>query len=266
MKNNSPIGFFDSGVGGLSVLAKFRQELPNENIIYFGDLKNLPYGNKTTSELIGFARNILDFFKTKNVKSVVIACNTSSALAYNQVKDDYNFKIYPIIQSVAKEIAGMNYSKIGVFATLGTINSHAYKTEINKFNSGIEVFEEACPNWVSIVENIFDSADSKLLINTDEDIKYHLNNMQKNNPDKIILGCTHYPYLLDKLGKYCDMNLFIDPAEIFVNFIKNDMTANNLLNDSDKNGNEEFFVSANPENFIKNSKLFYEIKNLPLVY
>ena len=87
MGNNSPIGFFDSGVGGLSVYARFREALPNENTIYYGDLKNLPYGNKTQEELIGFARKILDFFESKNVKAVIIACNTSSALAYEAIKN-----------------------------------------------------------------------------------------------------------------------------------------------------------------------------------
>ena len=101
---NSPIGFFDSGVGGLSVYARLKKLLPLEDTIYFGDLKNLPYGNKSKEELVYFAANILDFFKTKNVKAVAIACNTSSALAYDSIKNNYDFKIYPIIQSCAKVI------------------------------------------------------------------------------------------------------------------------------------------------------------------
>ena len=101
MLKNSPIGFFDSGVGGLSVFARFKNVLPYENTIYFGDLKNLPYGNKSKDELVVITKNILDFFKTKNVKAVVIACNTSSALAYEQIKDCYDFEIFPIIQSCA---------------------------------------------------------------------------------------------------------------------------------------------------------------------
>ena len=130
MQKDSPIGFFDSGVGGLSVYARFKKELPNENTLYYGDLKNLPYGNKTKEELICFAKNILKFFQTKNVKAVVIACNTSSALAYDSIKDDYDFKIFPIIQSCANVISEMNINKIGVFATIGTVNSKAYSKEI----------------------------------------------------------------------------------------------------------------------------------------
>ena len=111
---NSPVGFFDSGVGGLSVYSKFKKVLPYENTIYFGDLKNLPYGNKTQEQLVSYARRILDFFKSQKVKAVVIACNTSSALAYDFIKDEYDFDIYPIIQSCAKVISSMDLKKVGV--------------------------------------------------------------------------------------------------------------------------------------------------------
>lgn len=257
MSNNSGIGFFDSGVGGLSVLARFKKALPNENIIYFADLKNLPYGNKTQEELIKFARNILDFFETKKVKAVVIACNTSSALAYETIKKEYNFKIYPIIQSCAKVIAEMDLKRVGIFATQGTVNSGAYKSEILKHNSSIEVKEIACPNWVSIVEGVSE-------VNADLDVKLHLDEMFGFNPEKIVLGCTHYPYLLNILLKYAPSDTFIDPAEIFVDFIKEDLKKENLLSDKAA-GVEEFFVSANPESFVENSKLFYKVKNANLV-
>lgn len=249
MEKNAPIGFFDSGVGGLSVYARFRNILPFENTIYYGDLKNLPYGNKTQEELISFARNILDFFKSKEVKAVVIACNTSSALAYDFVKNDYDFKIYPIIQSSAKVIAGMNVNRIGVFATVGTVKSGAYKRELCKYKPELSVKEMACPNWVSIVEG-------GNHIDADKDIKMHLDEMFEFNPDKIILGCTHYPYLMEKLAKFAPKNIFIDPAEIFVDYLKNDL----VLNNSQIIGSEEFYVSADAESFLKNSQLFYNVK------
>ena len=251
MSKNLPIGFFDSGVGGLSVYAAFRELMPNENTIYYGDLKNLPYGNKTQEELIGFAKNILNFFSTKNVKAVVIACNTSSALAYERIKDDYDFEIYPIIQSCAKVISSMDVKKIGVFATAGTVNSGAYKKELLKYNSELKVQEIACPNWVSIVEGI--------LKNAEDDIKMHVDEMQKFGPDKIILGCTHYPYLLSNLSKYIESDTFIDPAKIFVEYLKENI----ITNDSDCAGIEEFYVSATPELFVKNAKLFYNVETLP---
>lgn len=258
MTKNSPIGFFDSGVGGLSVYSKFRQLLPNENTIYFGDLKNLPYGNKTQEELISFAKNILDFFQTKEVKAVVIACNTSSALAYEKIKDNYEFPIYPIIQSCAKAISAMSYDRIGVFATQGTVNSGAYRTEITKYNPEIEVKEIACLNWVGIVEGVSE-------VDADEDIKSHVLEMLEFCPDKIILGCTHYPYLLDKLEKYAAKTLFVDPAGLFTVYVKEDLKKLELLNPSIYEGKEEFFVSANPEVFVENAKLFYEVPVLPEV-
>ena len=256
MTKNSPIGFFDSGVGGLSVYSKFRQLLPNENTIYFGDLKNLPYGNKSREELVGFAKNILDFFTNKEVKAVIIACNTSSALAYEEIKDEYDFPIYPIIQSCAKAISVLNLSKIGVFATQGTVNSGAYKTELKKYNNHIEVKEIACPNWVGIVEGVSD-------INAEADIKSHLKEMMEFNPEKVILGCTHYPYLLNELEKYAPKSLFIDPAGLFTVYVKEDLKRRELFNPSIYKGTEEFFVSANPEAFVENAKMFYEIKGLP---
>lgn len=256
MQNNRPIGFFDSGVGGLSVYSRFKQVLPCENTLYFGDLLHLPYGNKSKEELIEYARSILNFYEKKNVKAVIIACNTSSAQAYETVKDEYEFKIYPIIQSCAKVIAVMENTRIGVFATQATVNSRVYTKELQKYNKEIQVNEIACPNWVGIVEG---------LVNDNGDIKQHLDEMLKFNPDKIILGCTHYPYLLNRLEKYAPIELFIDPAEIFVNYVKQDLEQNNLLNSSSKIGDEQLFVSANPENFAEHSKIFYDVKDLPLI-
>ena len=258
MEKKLPIGFFDSGVGGLSVLARFQELLPAENTIYYGDLKNLPYGNKTQEELIGFARNILDFFKTKNVKAVVIACNTSSALAYDTIKNEYDFKIYPIIQSCAKVISGMGIKRVGVFATLGTVNSGAYKCEINSHNPNILVKEIACPNWVNIVEG-----HNLTSINAEKDIEVHISEMLEFQPDKIVLGCTHYPYLIKDLKKYVKGDIFIDPAKIFVEYIKKDLESLNSLNDCIVEGFHEFYVSANPEAFMENSSLFYDLKEIP---
>ena len=254
MKKDFPIGFFDSGVGGLSVYSQFKKVLPYENTIYFGDLKNLPYGNKSKDELVVITKNILDFFKTKNVKAVVIACNTSSALAYEQIKDCYDFEIFPIIQSCAKIISQNNYKKLGIFATEGTVKSEAYKNEIQKYNPNIEIKEIACHNWVSIVEGFYP--------NKCEDIVKHLDEMLSFSPDKIILGCTHYPYLLNDLAKYVDKNIFVDPAEIFIEYLKNNI----IRNDEKVEPTEEFYVSANPNMFIKNAKLFYKLKKTPILY
>ena len=261
MQSTSPIGFFDSGVGGLSVYSVFKKQLPYENTIYFGDLKNMPYGNKTKDELLGFAKRILDFFTDKEVKAVVIACNTSSATVYEDIKNEYDFKIYPIIQSCAKVISETNMTKTGVFATAATIKTGAYKREIQKHNPNIKVFELACPNWTSFVEQ--GQIESAECI---EDIKCKMQEMMLNKPDKIILGCTHYPYLIKVLSQFAPKDMFIDPAQIFVEYIKNNLRTSSMLNNSQETGREEFYVSANPDEFVKNAKMFYEVKNLPIIF
>ena len=253
-----PIGFFDSGIGGLSVYSVFKKVLPNENTIYFGDLKNMPYGSKTKEELIGFATKILEFFSQKCVKAVVIACNTSSAVVYESIKDKFDFPIYPIIQSCARVISEKKYMKVGVLATPVTIKSGVYKRELQKYNQKMDVKEIACPNWTSYVENgNLERADVVT------DIKERLDVMKEFSPDKIILGCTHYPYLMGVLTKFIPASTFIDPSEIFVDFIKSDLKEKDLLNENLNKGHEEFYVSAKRHAFVKNSKLFYDVPKTP---
>lgn len=256
MNNNSPIGVFDSGVGGLSVFKEVIKLLPNENYIYFGDTINLPYGNKSQEELVEISSNIFDFFKSKNVKAVIMACNTTSAVTYDILKDKYDFKIYPIVQNISNCIAKENNKRIGVFATKATVGSHAYKKEITKHNPNIEVFEIACPNWVRIVENELQEDKESI-----EDIKTHLDEMLKNNVDKIILGCTHYPYLLSVLAKFAPEDMFINPAQYFAQFIEKDIKSAGLENIK-KDYEPKFYVTSNPEQFMSASKLFYSVKQI----
>ena len=257
-KNTNPIGFFDSGVGGLTVYSKFRTKLKSENCLYFGDTVHLPYGNKTKDELISYARYIMDFYKTQNVKAVVIACNTSSSAAYDTIKDEYDFKIYPIIQCCAKILSELPINRLGIFATHATISSGVYESEIKKYNKNIQIFSQSCPNWVNIVES--NSQD------TPEDMKliyYDLHKMLLNNPEKIVLGCTHYPYLLKTLVNFAPVETFIDPADYFVDYIVNDLSNSNLLNLCSNIGYEKIYVSANPQQFQNAAKMFYKVNKLP---
>lgn len=258
MKSNEKIAFFDSGVGGLTVFNKFKQILPNEDCIYFGDSKNIPYGDKSKEELLVLADKVFKFLEGKGVKAVVMACNTTSANVYDELKNNYGFRMYPIIQSAANIISSLGCSKIGVFATNATISSHAYSRELLKYNSNVEVFEMACPPWVKIVED-----NTQNLPESDAVIKEYLEKMLDNKPEKIILGCTHYPYLLDVLSEFAPREMFIDPASYFVEFIKTDLQKENLLNKQQHAGSDKFYVTAGPENFAKSAKMFCEIKDLP---
>lgn len=251
--NDNPIAFFDSGVGGLTVFEKVKKLLPQENYLYFGDTKNMPYGEKTEEQLIQFADNIFKFFERKKAKAVVIACNTSSAVAYEKLKDNYNFKIYPIIQSVCSTLAKLDVKKLCVIATPATIKSHTYSKEIAKYNPNMQVIEIPAPNWVRIVEEHRINQPQSI-----EQVKEILEIAQSYSPDKIVLACTHYPYLMNVLKKFMPEDKFIDPSVYFAQNIKNDLS---ILND--KFEYEKFYVSADPENFKTASQLFYQLKELP---
>lgn len=253
---NKSIAFFDSGVGGLTVYSKLRALLPNENYIYFGDTKHMPYGEKSEAELLQYADNIINFFKKNNIKAVVMACNTTSSVIYEKIKDKYGVKIYPIIQSTAKILSELPIERLGVFATPATIKSDVYKKEIQKHNPNMEVIQIACPEWVRIVEENRINQPQSI-----EQIKDKLNEMLEFSPEKIVLGCTHYPYLIPALTRFTANSMFIDPAEYFAEYIKNDLTKNNLINTTGKS--EQIFVSASPENFVQSAKMFYELKNEP---
>lgn len=255
-KNNSPIGFFDSGVGGLTVLKEVKKLLPNEDFIYFGDTLHVPYGDKTKEQLLLYSQNILKFFEEKGCKAVVMACNTTSSTIYEDIKDTYNFKLYPVVQSVAKILARIDIKRLGIFATKATINSGAYEKEISKYNDEMQVFGQYCPQWVNIVENNLTSTSESIKI-----IKSDLDKMLKNTPQKIVLGCTHYPYLMPILTKFAPKDLFIDPAKHLALFVKDDLEKSGLIKDNNTENFEDFYVSSGPDKFKKSAKTFYEIKD-----
>ena len=195
-RNNMPIGFFDSGVGGLTVLKEVKKLMPNESFIYFGDTLHVPYGEKTKEQLLDYSKDILNFFHERKCKAVVMACNTTSSTIYEDIKNKYYFKIYPIVQTIAKVLAKTSLQRLGIFATPATINSGAYEQEIRKYNSNMEIFGQHCPDWVKIVENNTSQNAESIEI-----IKNDLNIMLRNNPQKIVLGCTHYPFLTNAISE-----------------------------------------------------------------
>ena len=254
--DNRAIGVYDSGIGGTTVFKDLEKLLPDENYIYFGDTKNLPYGTKTKEELLKISDSIFDYFRKKGVKAVVMACNTTSSNVYDEMKEKYDFEIYPIIQIASKCIASNLSGRIGVLATNATINSNKYKIELTKCNPSLDVIQQACPDWVKVVE----SCDESIEILT-KSLKPIMNAGCKN----VILGCTHYPYLIDVLKKLSDYKInFINPAKDFTNFIKKDLSEKKLLSNK-RNFEPQFYVSDNPQNFFNASKSFYPLKELPQI-
>ena len=231
--------------------------MPDENYLYFGDTKNMPYGEKTGAQLIEFADKIFKFFERMEAKAVVMACNTTSAVTYEKLKDNYNFKIYPIIQSVCSTLASLDgVTKLGIIATPATINSHSYSKEIAKYNKDMQVFELAAPYWVRIVEEHRINRPQSIM-----QVEEILDIMKGFEPEKIVLACTHYPYLMSILKKFMPEDIFIDPAVYFAQNIKDNLTKSCLLNN--KFEYEKFYVSSDPENFKTASEMFYKLNALP---
>jgi len=256
MNNNSPIGVFDSGVGGLSVLKELIKELPQEKILYFGDTLRVPYGDKTLNELVDCTRRILDFFKERDVKCVIVACNTCSANTIEIVKDEYDFEILGLIEPAAKYISSFNIKNVGLIATKATVNSNAYKNAIEP--CGIKVFQQSCPKLVRFVERGETSGENLTKV-----LREYLNPLINEKVEKLILGCTHYPFLVPAM---MDMgfskDFFINPAICLSIRTKEYLQQNNLLSNN-KEDSCEFYVSGNEEEFKHNAELFFgNIKNV----
>ena len=185
MKNKkmAPIGVFDSGVGGLTVAREISRQLPYENIVYFGDTARVPYGSKSQNTIIRFSEQIIRFLRTKQVKAIVIACNTASALALDAVKDEFDLPIIGVVIPGARAaVEATTNGKVGVVGTEATVQSGMYTKVIQGMNPKIEVIEKACPLFVPLVEEGF-----KEHIVTREIIEYYLESMRNTDIDAMIL-------------------------------------------------------------------------------
>lgn len=182
------IGIFDSGIGGLTVLKKLIEKYPNNEYIYYGDTKNVPYGDKSVDKLEILSSNIVEFLMQKKVDLIIIACGTISSNLSNYLKEKYNIRIIDIISPVITYLNNSNYEKIGVIATQATINSNIFSNNINK-----NIKEIACPMFVPLIEN-----------NDEKKMKYYLGKYLNNLKDRelIVLGCTHYPLIKEEINEY----------------------------------------------------------------
>jgi len=182
---------FDSGVGGLTVFAELARLLPRESIIYIADTARVPYGGRAAGEIIKINKEIIGYLLGLGVKLVVMACGTSSAIAYPLLKDKYKFPMIGLIEGGARmAVSATNNKKIGVIATVGTINSGAYQNAIKALKNDAEVFAVACPLLVPLIEGGFiASAETRKVL------KEYLKPLMKAKIDTLVLGCTHYPHL-----------------------------------------------------------------------
>lgn len=259
----APIGVFDSGVGGLTVTREIMRQLPDENIVYFGDTARLPYGSKSKESILRFSRQIIRFLQTKNVKAIVIACNTATAQALEAVRQEFDTPIIGVIAPGARAaVQETKNKKIGVIGTEGTIRSNMYTRVIREMEPEAEVLGKACPLFVPLVEEGFVKKHSAV---TEEVIDIYLREMRDSEVDTMILGCTHYPLLRSAIMKYMGDGVHIvNPAYEAAMDLKKILNERNMNHPSGEYNRYEFYVSDAAEKFkqFANSVLPYDVKHI----
>ena len=267
-RSTAPIGVFDSGVGGLTVAREIMRNLPNEHIVYFGDTARVPYGSKSRDTIIRYSRQIIRFLETQNVKAIVIACNTASALALDTVEKEFDIPIIGVIKSGARVAVDTTVNKrVGVIGTESTINSHMYHKLIQELDPEITVFGKACPLFCPLVEEgwLKDPV-------TEEVAKRYLDELMKQDIDSLILGCTHYPLLRSLLrGIVGEQVNLVNPAYETAKELERLLISKDLINPGTKAPVKEpyrFFVSDAADKFknFANSILPYDIEQTQKIH
>jgi len=256
--NNMPIGLFDSGIGGLSVLKQFIRFLPYEQYIYLGDTARVPYGNKSSETVQEYSRQCTKFLLDKGVKLIVVACNTASSIALEQVKQVADVPIIDMITPVAgAALRATHNANIGVIGTRATISSDAYANAIKSLTkpNSVEVHSHACPLFVPIVEEGWIRHPAAELI-----AKEYLEPLRETEIDTLVLGCTHYPLLSELINKLLPGIVLIDSGEhAAVNSIRTLAEMVLLANEQNEfllKPRIEFFVSDVPSTFFEIAKRF----------
>lgn len=248
-RKDAPIGVFDSGVGGLTVVREIMQNLPNENLVYFGDTARVPYGSKSVDTIIRFSKQIVRFLKTKKVKAIVIACNTVSALALDILREETDVSIIGVVKPGSKVAAEVTQNKrVGIIGTEATVKSGVYTKFIQQYQPDIEVLAKACPLFVPLVEEGF--VDNRI---AREAIDYYLHEMKQSGIDTLILGCTHYPLLYNPITAYMGEKIhLVNPAYETALELKQLLKEKNLENvpqEAGKIPTYEFYSSDAPVRF-----------------
>ena len=246
MNRTNPVGIFDSGIGGLTVVRAVSRIMPNENIVYFGDTARVPYGGKSNDTVIEYTLQAANFLLRKNIKLLIVACNTASSVALKDLKRFLTIPVIGMIEPGAK--MALQESKrgvIGVIGTRATINNKAYSNELKKLNPRLKVYEKACPLFVPLAEEGW--IDHKV---TGLIAKEYLAEFREKKIDSLILGCTHYPILKDVISRAVGKNVkLVDSGTPAARLVEDYLNGRGLRNQSVHQGESEFFVSDVPAKF-----------------
>lgn len=246
--DNRPIGVFDSGLGGLTVLKEINRYLPSEDTVYFGDTARVPYGQRSKETIMKYTFQAINFLSTKDVKAIVIACNTATARALAEAQEKYDIPIMGVIEAGAKSAVEYTKNKlVGVIGTAATINSNAYNKAIEDMDSSVKVIGRACPLFVPLVEEGWANKDISSTA-----AHMYLDELVDQGIDSLVLGCTHYPILKRTIGEAVGMDIkLINPARETALKLKDILQENNMLNDKNEAANCKYCVSDINEQFSK---------------
>ena len=248
-ENGAPIGVFDSGVGGLTVAREIMRQIPNEKIIYFGDTARVPYGSKSKETVTRFSRQIVRFLQSFQVKTIVVACNTASAYALDELEKETDIPIIGVVKPGAKTAVQVTRNgKIGVIATEATIGSRIYSKYIQELNENVTIYGKACPLFVPLVElGLWQDPV------TDEIAKRYLTELIDIDIDTLILGCTHYPLIRSTLGRIMGEKVtLVNPAYETARELRELLGKKGILNEEPPelgDNQYQFYVSDGAEKF-----------------
>lgn len=257
---NKPIGIFDSGVGGLTVLKEINKLLPKENLIYLGDTARVPYGIRSPETVIKYSLQCAEFLYKNGIKLLVVACNTSSSISLDVLRKNFNIPVLGVIEPGAKTALRVTKNKkIGVIGTEATIQSNAYSVKIKNINPDATVISKSCPLFVPIVEEGIIEGNIADLI-----IERYLKEIKESGIDTLILGCTHYPLLKSAIKKYLNNINLVDSAEAIAKDVEELLREKKLLNNQKSNATKLFHVTDSPDRFKKIGEIFlnFEIDNI----
>ena len=251
MSDPRPIGVFDSGVGGLTVLRELQRQLPSESTIYFADLGHFPYGPRYQAQVRHFALNIIRFLEKLDVKMVVIACNTATAAALNTAREVFDIPIIGVITPGAEAaVAATQNKRVGVISTEGTMQSQEYLHAIREANPAIRVLPKAAPQLVDLVES--GKADAP---ETEVVLREALRGILDFRADTLILGCTHYPLLRPLITKITGGKMtVVDSAETTAARVKRVLAKNGLESADNETARHQIYVTGSPERFTETAR------------
>lgn len=246
MRADAPIGLFDSGIGGLTVVQEIFRQLPQEEVIYFGDTFRCPYGDRDKNEIVQFSLEIGDFLVDRGVKLLIIACNTATATSLSILQQRYNLPVIGVISPGSRAAISLSKAmRVGVIGTRVTVASDAYAKEIHRLNPNLYVVSKACPDFVPLVENdMIETETCRLTVERD------LENIRNEHIDTLILGCTHYPLLKHVIRNVVGPHIrLINSAEETAREASTILSIKNLLNERRTEKYHRFFVSGNIDKF-----------------